>query len=69
MNEIKKEKFINEIKSVIEPKLFNFRKGTMTRMEKQILFEALGFLNMVNFSILPWTEIKEIWDKTNLKFQ
>jgi len=63
-----KEKLIMEIRNVIEPKLFNFRNKTMTRMEKQILFEALGFLNMVNYSSMDIKDIKKHWDKSSLGF-
>ena len=65
----KKEKLIKEITQVIEPKLFNWEHGTMNKMERQIMFEALGYLNIINFSVLPLEEIKKSWDITNLKFQ
>jgi len=63
-----KEKLIMEIQNVIEPKLFNFRNKTITNMESQILFEALGFMNLINYSAMDIKDIRKHWDKSNLGF-
>ena len=66
--EKQKQKMIEEIESVIAGKVFNMKNKTINKMEKQILFESLGFLNMLNYSSMPFQEIKKHWEKSNLKF-
>jgi len=67
--EIQKKKMIEEISNCVSSKIFNLKNGTIKQREKQILFEALGFLNMINYSSMPFSEIREHWEKSNLKFQ
>jgi len=62
----RKLKLLNEIETNIANKVFNFKNGTMTKIEKQVMFELIGFLNMIHYSKMPFEEIKKHLDKSNL---
>ena len=62
----RKLKLLNEIETNIANKVFNFKNGTMTILEKQVMFELIGFLNMIHYSKMPFEEIKKHLDKSNL---
>ncbi len=71
--ELKKEdkvrlKLLKEINNCIGFKIANFKNLTINIKEKQELFEALGYLNLLNYSKILPSEVKRIWDKTNLKY-
>jgi hypothetical protein len=48
--------------------MFNFKNGTITLKDKQVMFELIGFLNMIHYSKMPFEEIKKHLDKSNLLF-
>ena len=64
----KKIKLINEIETNIASKMFNYKNGTMTNLEKQVMFELIGFLNMIHYSKMPFEEIKKHLDNSNLLY-
>ena len=66
--EKQKQVMITEIHNVIRGKIYNFEHKTISKMQKQILFEALGFLNTIEFSSMSFKEIRNHWEKSNLKF-
>ncbi len=63
-----KQKLLDEISNSVGFKLCNLKNGTINQMEKQALFESIAFLNMINYSSMPISEIKKHWDKSNLAF-
>jgi len=63
-----KLKIINEIETNIANKMFNFKQGTMTKMQKQVMFELIGFLNLIHYSSMPFEEIKEHLEKSQLLY-
>lgn len=65
----KREKLIFEINAVIAPKLFNIEHKTATEREIQVVRECLGFLSLLNFSILSVKEVKKIWETSEVRFQ
>lgn len=71
-NMTRKEKIkielIDEIQTVISNHIDNVKSGLASDREKQILFESLGFLNLINYSSMDILEIKKQWDKTTLPF-
>ncbi len=64
-----KQKLLDEIQNCAGAKKFNLQHGTINGREKDILFECLGFLNMISYSCVPIKEIKRIWDNSNLAFK
>lgn len=62
-------KLIAEINFVLAPKLFNIEKGTATERERHIASECLGFLSLIKFSCLSINQVKQLWEKSGLKFQ
>jgi len=68
LKQSQKLEIINEIETNIANKMFNFKNGTMTKLEKQVMFELIGFLNMIHYSKMPFEEIKKHLDKSNLLF-
>ena len=64
----KKLKVINDIENAIANKMFNFKNGTISLKDKQVMFELIGFLNMIHYSKMPFKEIKEHLNKSNLLF-
>lgn len=63
-----KLKIINEIEINIANKMFNFKQGTQTLKDKQVMFELIGFLNMIHYSKMPFEEIKQHLDNSNLLY-
>lgn len=63
-----KIELIDEIQTVISNHIDNVKSGLASDREKQILFESLGFLNLINYSSMDILEIKKQWDKTTLPF-
>ena len=63
-----KIKIINEIEENIRHKMFNFKNGTISLKDKQVMFELIGFLNLIHYSKMPFEEIKKHLDKSNLLF-
>jgi hypothetical protein len=64
----KRIQIINDIENNIANKMFNFKNNTLTTMEKQIMFELIGFLNMIHYSKMSFEEIKKHLDKSNLLY-
>ncbi len=64
----RKIKIINEIETNIANKMFNFKNGTQTKKDRQVMFELIGFLNMIHYSKMPFEEIKAHLDKSQLLF-
>jgi len=64
-----KNKLIEEIQSVIIPKLYNINKGTATEMELFIVKECLGFISLIKYSSLSKKEIKRLWDGSGLLYR
>jgi len=52
------EHLVSEINSVVVTKLYNIKNGTATEREKQVVFECLGFVNLLKFSVSPVKDIK-----------
>ena len=63
------EHLVSEINSVVVTKLYNIKNGTATEREKQVVFECLGFINLLKFSVLSVKDIKNLWESSGLKFQ
>lgn len=63
-----KLKIINEIELNIANKMHNYKNGTLSTFEKQVMFELLGFLNMIHYSKMPFKEIKAHLEKSNLLY-
>ena len=68
MNSKNAKSLIQEISAVIVPKMFNIKNGTATKQEQMVVFEAQGFLSLLRFSCLSVREIKEIWEKSSLRY-
>jgi len=64
----KKIKIINKIETNISNKMFNFKNNTITLKDKQVMFELIGFLNMIHYSKMSFEEIKYHLDKNNLLY-
>lgn len=62
----RKIKLLNDIEINIASKIQNYKNGTMTNLEREIMFELIGFLNMIHYSKMPFEEIKKHLDKSNL---
>jgi hypothetical protein len=63
-----KLKVINEIETNIANKIFNYKNGTQSLKDRQVMFELIGFLNLIHYSKMPFEEIKQHLDKSNLLF-
>ena len=66
-DKIKKD-MLKEINNVIGFKILNLKEKTISKLEKQVLFETLGFQNLINYSSMPIVEIKKHWDKSSLAY-
>jgi hypothetical protein len=64
-----KQQLLDEIQGTCAAKLFNLQHGTINPREQAVFDEARAFLDLINYSCLPLTEIKRLWDDSNLKFQ
>lgn len=64
----KTEKLIKEIENVIVPKLFNIQHGTISKIEKDIVKECTGFLSLIKYSTMDISSIRNLWDRSNLKY-
>lgn len=66
----KSEKLIllNKIEIAISNKMFNFKKNLQSIKERQVMFELIGFLNLINFSKMPVKEIKKHLEKSQLLY-
>lgn len=56
------------IYTCVGPKLFNIEHGTASEREKQIVRECLGFLSLIQFSVLDINEIVKLWEDSNLAY-
>jgi hypothetical protein len=63
-----KLKIINEIEINISNKMFNFKNGTQSLKDRQVMFELIGFLNMIHYSKMPFEEIKKHLDNSGLLY-
>jgi len=61
-------KLISEIHTCAGPKLFNIEHGTASERERQIVCECLGFLSLIQFSMLGINEIVKLWEDSNLAY-
>lgn len=61
-------KLLEEVNSVIRPKLFNINNKTASEREVEIVKECMGFRSLIMFSALTTKEIRKLWDDTNLGF-
>jgi hypothetical protein len=59
---------INEIQSVLAPRLYNIEHNTATRKDREIARECLGYLSLIKCSTLNTFAIKRIWENSYLKF-
>jgi hypothetical protein len=64
----RKLKLINEIEENIANKIYNYKAGSITLKDKQVMFELIGFLNMIHYSKMPFEEIKKHLEKSNLLY-
>jgi len=63
-----KLKILNEIERNIAHKMFNFKHGTQSKKDKQVMFELIGFLNLIHYSNMPFEEIKQHLDNSQLLY-
>ena len=63
-----KLKILNDIETNIANKMFNFKNKTITIKDKQVMFELIGFLNLIHYSKMPFEEIKQHLDNSNLLY-
>jgi L-cysteine desulfidase len=64
----KKLKVLNDIETNIANKMFNFKNKTITTKDRQVMFELIGFLNLIHYSEMQFEEIKHHLDNSNLLY-